>query len=136
MSYKYCEIKGGRKLSEMTESEIAYVHAKWERLCARGNVNTPEEVFIQRPNGLFLKAIRVRECAFRYSGSAGCHWNVRVGTCKAWKFEKNPMGSYDPEQTDRYYTGIRKESGEIINVPATVKAKKDVIELAQKLGWI
>lgn len=136
MSYKYCEIKDGHKLSEMTESEIAYIHAKWERLCARANVNTSEQVFIQCPDGLFLNAVRIRESAIRGHGSAGCHWSVRVGTCKAWKFAKNPFGSYDPEQTDKYYTGIRKESGEIINVPATVKAKKDVIELAQKLGWI
>lgn len=136
MSYKYSEIKNGRKLSEMTESEIAYVHAKWDRLCARENVNTPEQVFIQRANGFFFDAIRIRECAIRGRGSAGCHWNVRVGTCKAWKFAKDPFGSYYPEQTDKYFTGIRKESGEVIYVPTTVKAKKDVIELAKKLGWI
>ena len=48
MSYKYSEIKDGRKLSEMTEQEQAYIHKEWERLCARETINTPEYVFIQK----------------------------------------------------------------------------------------
>ena len=136
MSYKYHEIKDGRKLSEMTESERASVHAKWDRLCARENVNTPEWVFIQRPNGLFLEATRERINAVRYLGCSGGYWTVRVGTCKAWKFAKNVFGSFDPEPTNKYYRAIRKESGEVVNIPETVKAKKDVIELAKKLGWL
>ena len=31
MSYKYFEIKGGRKLSEMTADEQAYIRKEWDR---------------------------------------------------------------------------------------------------------
>lgn len=42
MSYKYSEIKGGRKLSEMTADEQAYIRKEWNRLCARKSVNNSE----------------------------------------------------------------------------------------------
>ena len=134
MSYRYSEIKG-RKLSEMTEGEQKYVREKWETLCSRGNVDTPEIVFFQKPNGSFFKATRERIAANRYQGCAGGFWAVYYGNCKHWGFKKNVFGQYDPEQMNKYYSGLKLATGEVINVPATVHTKKEVMELAKSLGF-
>lgn len=135
MSYRSYEIKGGRKLSEMTESEQAYIHKEWDRLCARETVNTSEYVFIQKSNGRFFKAIRGRIAAMRYGGSAGGYWSIQYGNCLFWGFKKNPFGQFDPEPMDKFYSAKTMESGEIVNIPSKVHTKKEVIELAKKLGF-
>ena len=135
MSYKYHEIQGGRKLSEMPESEQEYIHKEWERLCAREDVNTPELVFFQKANGRFFEARRGRIAANRYTGCAGGYWSVRYGNCKGWYFKKNPFGQFDPEQKDKYFSGLTLESGETIPVPSEVHTKKEVLELAKRLGF-
>ena len=135
MSYKYCEIQGGRKLSEMTEWEQEYIRKEWDRLCARGTVNNSERIFIQKPNGKFFEAIRGRIAANRYTGCAGGYWSVRVGDCRRWGFKKNPFGQYDPEPVDKHFSGWRLANGEIVNIPSSVHTKKDVLELALKIGF-
>lgn len=135
MSYKYSEIQGGHKLSEMTEQEQTYVRNEWERLCNRGSVNSSERVFFKKANGVFFEATRQRIAANRYCGCAGGYWAVRYGNCKHWAFKKNVFGQYDPEQANKYFSGLRLESGEIITVPSKVHTKKDVLELAKKLGF-
>ena len=74
MSYKFYEIKGGRKLSEMTEQEQTYIRNEWDRLCSRETVNTPEYIFIQKPNGRFFRATRERIGPSLY----GLRWRVLV----------------------------------------------------------
>ena len=135
MSYKYYEIKDGRKLSEMTESEQAYIRKEWERLSARPSENNSEFVFIQKSNGKFLKAIRGRYGAIRGRGSMGGYWTVRVGDCRRWGFKKNVFGQYDPEPVDKYFSGWRLETGEIVNIPSSVHTKNEVLEWAKKLGF-
>ena len=135
MSYKYSEIQGGRKLSEMTESEQAYINKEWERLCARENANTSEFVFFQKPNGRFFEARRGRIAANRYEGCAGGFWTVRYGNCKRWGFKKNPFGMYDPEPMNQYFSSLRRDTGEVVNIPGSVHTKKDVLELAKRLGF-
>lgn len=135
MSYKYAEIQGGRKLSEMTEWEQEYIRKEWDRLCARGTVNNSERVFIQKPNGKFFEATRGRIAANRYTGCAGGYWSVRVGDCRRWGFKKNPFGQYDPEPVDKYFSGWRLANGDVVNIPSSVHTKKDVLELAQKIGF-
>ena len=138
MSYKHYEIKGGRKLSEMTEQEQAYIHKEWERLCARETIHTPEYVFIQKQNGRFFRATRKRDtviCGGLYRGSHGGYWVVRYGDCRRWGFKKNPFGEYDPMPVDKYFSGLTLSTGETINIPSSVHMKKDVLALAQKLGF-
>lgn len=137
MSYKHYEIKGGRKLSEMTEQEQAYIRGEWDRLCARKNVNTPELVFIQKPDGHFFKATRMRQsivCGGMYRGSLGGSWSVRYGNCRRWGFKKNILGLYDPEPMDKTFSSTNI-TGEIVNIPSSVHTKKDVLALAAKLGF-
>lgn len=135
MSYKYSEIHGGRKLAEMTEWEQAYIHKEWERLCSRKTVNTSEYVFAQKPNGRFFEARRGRIAASRYSGCAGGYWSIRYGDCRRWCFKKNPFGSFDPEPTDKYFGAINFENGERVVIPSSVHTKKEVLELAKKIGF-
>ena len=135
MSYKYFEIAGGRKLSEMTADEQAYICKEWERLCARGTVNTPERVFIQKANGRFFEATRGRIAANRYLGCAGGFWSVRYGNCKCWGFKKDPFGTYYPDTTEKYFSALNLATGEKVTIPRSVHSKKDVLELAQKLGF-
>lgn len=135
MSYKHYEIRDGRKLSEMTESEQAYIHKEWDRLCERGSVNTPELVFSQKANGFFIKATRERIAAARYCGSAGGFWSVRLGNCRKWGFKKNPFGQFDPEPMEKYFSGLTLQTGETVMVPKTVHTKKEVLELVKKLGF-
>jgi len=135
MSYKYFEIKDGRKLSEMTEEEQAYIHQEWDRLCARKTVNTPEEVFIQKPNGRFFVARRGRIAANRYRGCAGGFWSVRYGDCRRWGFKKNPFGQFDPMPKEKCFSGLTLSTGETVNVPTSVHTKKEVVELAKRLGF-
>ena len=135
MSYKYHEICNGRKLSEMTEQEQAYIRKEWDRLCARENSNTSEYVFIQKADGHFFEAIRGRIAANRYTGCAGGYWSVRYGTCKRWGFKKNPFGLFDPEPIDKYFSGIDYPDGKHVQIPSSVHTKKDVLELAKKLGF-
>ena len=134
MSYKSYEIKGGRKLSEMTESEQVYIRNEWARLCTRETVNTSEYVFIQKPDGHFFKATRGRIAACRYTGSAGGYWSISYGVCNRWGFKKNPFGLYDPEPMDKTFSSTII-TGETITIPSRVHTKKDVIELARKLGF-
>lgn len=134
MSYKHYEIKGGRKLSEMTEVEQQYIRKEWDRLCARENVNTPELVFIQKPDGHFFKATRERIAANRYTGCAGGYWSVRYGICTRWGFKKNILGLYDPEPMDKTFSSTNI-TGEVVNIPSKVHTKKDVLALAAKLGF-
>ena len=135
MSYKYFEIKDGRKLSELTESEQRYITNEWERLCERYNINTSEHIFFQKTNGRFFRAERGRISASRYSGSAGGYWAIVYGNCKVWGFRKNPFGEYDPEPTEKRFGSLTKENGEIVTIPKTVKTKKEALELARKLGF-
>lgn len=135
MSYKYYEIKDGRKLSEMTESEQAYIRKEWERLCARESVNNPEYFFIQKANGRFFEAIRGRVGAYPGRGSAGGYWTVRYGDCKRWGFKRDPFGNFYPDAVAKYFSGLRLENGERVNVPSSVHTKKEVLELAKKLGF-
>ena len=135
MSYHFYEIKGGRKLSEMTAEEQALIRKEWGRLCARESVNTSERVFIQKSNGRFFEATRGRIAASRYAGCAGGYWSVRYGDCTYWGFEKNPFGQYDPMQKNKYYSGANFSDGRHVDVPKSVHTKKDVLELAQKLGF-
>ena len=136
MSYRYQEIHGRTfKLSEMPESEQAYVRKEWERLCARENVNSSELVFFQKPNGRFFKAIRGRIAANRYMGCAGGYWSVRYGDCKRWAFKKNVMCQYDPEPIDKYFSALVKDNGERIEIPSSVHTKKEVLALAKELGF-
>lgn len=135
MSYKYAEIAGGRKLSEMTADEQAYIRKEWERLCSRESVNTSEYVFIQKPNGRFFKAIRGRIAANRYTGCAGGYWSIRYGDCKRWGFKKDPFGTYYPDAMDKCFSALARTTGETINIPSSVHSKKDVLALAQKLGF-
>lgn len=135
MSYKYSEISGGRKLSEMTADEQSYIRKEWDRLCDRESINTPERVFIQKPNGRFFEATRGRIAANRYTGCAGGYWSVRYGDCRRWGFKKNPFGQYEPEQKDKYFSGLTLTTGETINIPSSVHTKNDVLALAQKLGF-
>ena len=134
MSYKHYEIKGGRKLSEMTEQEQAYIRKEWERLCARETINTPEYVFIQKADGHFFKAERGRIAANRYTGCAGGYWSIRYGVCNRWGFKKNPFGEYDPEPIEKTFSSTNL-TGETINIPSSVHTKKDVLGLAQQLGF-
>ena len=135
MSYRYAEIKDGRKLSEMTESEQNYIREKWDRLSLRENINTPEIVFVQHTNGKFFRAVRCRIAAHRYSGSAGGYWSVEFGNCRRWCFKKNPFGTYDPEQTDKTFSGIKLESGEVEMIPKTISTKREVLEFAARIGF-
>lgn len=135
MSYKRYEIQGGRKLSEMTEQEQAYIRKEWDRLCARESINNSEYVFIQKPDGHFFEARRGRIAANRYAGCAGGYWSVRYGDCRRWGFEKNPFGEYDPEPMNKYFSAVNFSDGTRIEIPASVHTKKDVLELAQKLRF-
>ena len=135
MSYRSYEIKGGRKLSEMTAEEQAYIRKEWDRLCARENVNTSECVFIQKPDGHFFKATRGRIAANRYMGCAGGYWSIRYGVCNRWGFKKNPFGQFDPEPMDKYFSSITYADGRHIEIPSSVHTKKDVLELAKKCGF-
>lgn len=135
MSYKYVEIKDGRKLSEMTEQEQAYIRKEWDRLCARESINNSEYVFIQKPDGHFFKATRERIAANRYMGCAGGYWSVRYGTCKRWGFKKDPFGGYYPDAKEKCFSGIDYLDGTHVEIPSSVHTKKDVLALAQKLGF-
>lgn len=135
MSYKYFEIKDGRKLSEMTADEQAYINREWERLCTRPDENTSEYIFFQKANGRFFKAIRGRYGANPMNGCLGGYWTVRYGTCRAWGFCKDPFGTYYPDVKEKYYTALRRDNGELINIPSSVHTKKEVLELAKKLGF-
>ena len=135
MSYKYAEIAGGRKLSEMTADEQSYIRKEWDRLCARGTENTSERVFIQKPNGRFFEATRGRIAANRYIGCAGGYWAIRYGNCKCWGFKKDPFGTYFPDAMEKYFSALTKTTGETINIPRSVHTKKDVLGLAIKLGF-
>lgn len=135
MSYKYAEIKDGRKLSEMTAEEQAYIRKEWDRLCARESINTSEYVFIQKPDGHFFKAIRERIAANRYTGCAGGFWSIRYGDCKRWGFKKDPFGKYYPDATEKCFSALKRTTGETINIPSSVYSKKDVLALAKKLGF-
>lgn len=136
MSYKYFEIKNVRTLSELTEDERVYIRKEWDRLCARETVNTPERVFIQKPDGHFFEARRGRIAANRYTGCAGGYWSVRYGTCRRWGFKKNPFGKFDPEQMDKYFSGIIYPDGGHVEIPSSVHTKKDVLELAERIGFV
>lgn len=135
MSYKYFEIKDGRKLSEMTADEQAYIRKEWDRLCARESVNTSERVFIQKPNGRFFEATRGRIAANRYTGCAGGYWSVRYGDCKRWGFKKDPFGGFYPDAKEKYFSGINYPDGTHVEIPSSVHTKKDVLALAKKLGF-
>lgn len=135
MSYKHYEICNGRKLSEMTADEQAYIRKEWDRLCARESVNTSERVFIQKPDGRFFEAARGRIAALRYSGCAGGYWSIRYGNCTKWGFKKNPFGLFDPEPMNKYFSAKTLSTGEIVNIPKSVHTKKDVIELAKRLEF-
>lgn len=135
MSYKYYEIKDGRKFSDLTEEESAYIRKEWDRLCSRTTTNTSERIFIQKPNGRFFEALRGRIAPSRYSGCAGGYWTIRYGDCKRWGFRKNPFAEYDPEPVDKYFNALSKSNGEIVQIPASVHTKKDALELARKLGF-
>lgn len=135
MSYKYSEIKDGRKLSEMTVEEQERIKKEWDRLCARETVNNSEYLFIQKANGRFIKASRGRYGAIPGRGSMGGYWSVRYGDCRRWGFSKDPFGTYYPEVKEKYYTALRKDNGELINIPSSVHTKKEVLELAKKLGF-
>lgn len=138
MSYKYCEIKNGFEFSELTEREQEYIRKEWERLLARETVNTPEVVFIQKPNGRFFEATRKRHaivCDGLYRGSRGGYWSIRYGNCKRWGFTKDPFGEFYPEAKAKCFSALILETGEKINIPSSVSAKKDVLELAKKLGF-
>ena len=135
MSYKFYEIKGGRKLSEMTEQEQTYIRNEWDRLCSRETVNTPEYIFIQKPNGRFFRATRERIAAHRYMGCAGGYWSIRYGDCTRWGFKKNILGQYDPEPMDKYFSAKTLTTGETVNIPSSVHTKKEVLALAKKLEF-
>lgn len=135
MSYKYSEIKDGRKLSEMTAGEQAYIRKEWYRLCARESVNTSEYVLIQKPNGRFFEATRGRIAANRYTGCAGGYWSIRYGNCKCWGFKKDPFGTYYPDAMEKCFSALQRTTGETVNIPSSVHSKKDVLALAQKLGF-
>lgn len=135
MSYRYFEIKDGRKLSEMTADEQAYIRKEWDRLCARKPINTSERVFVQKPNGRFFEAVRGRIAASRYNGCAGGYWSVRYGDCKRWGFKKDPFGTYYPDAKEKYFSGLALNTGETVNIPPSVHTKKDVLALAKKLGF-
>ncbi len=135
MSYKYYEIKGGRKLSEMTADEQACIRIEWDRLCSRKTINTSEYVFIQKPNGRFFEARRGRIEANRYRGCRGGYWSVRYGDCKRWGFKKDPFGGYYPDVVSKYFSGINYPDGTHVDIPSSVHTKKDVLDLAQRLGF-
>lgn len=135
MSYKYAEIAGGRKLSEITAEEQAYIRKEWDRLCARESVNTSERVFVQKANGRFFEARRGRIAANRYTGCAGGYWSIRYGDCKRWGFKKDPFGTYYPDAMEKCFSALTRTTGETVNVPSSVHSKKDVLALAQKLGF-
>ena len=135
MSYKYFKIKDGRKLSEMTADEQAYIRKEWDRLCARESINTSECVFIQNPNGRFFEATRKRIEANRYRGCKGGYWSIRYGDCKRWGFKKDPFGGYYPDAVKKYFSGINYPDGTHVEIPSFVHTKKDVLALAQKLGF-
>lgn len=135
MSYKYGEIKGGRNLSEMSAEEQTYIRKEWDRLCARKSYNTSEEIFLQREDGRFFKAIRGRIAANRYTGCAGGYWSIRYGNCMRWGFKKNPFGLYDAEPMDKYYSSRTFEDGTVVNIPSSVHTKKEALELARRLGF-
>lgn len=135
MSYKRYEIQGGRKLSEMTEQEQAYIREEWDRLCARESINNSEHVFIQKPDGNFFEAQRGRIAANRYTGCVGGYWSVHYGNCRRWGFKKNPLCQYDPEPMDKYFSAVNFSDGTRVEIPASVHTKKDVLELAKKLRF-
>lgn len=138
MSYRYAEIKGGRKLSEMTDDEQAYIRKEWDRLCARETVNTPRYVFAQKPNGRFFRAERGHHAIVNggmWRGSDGGYWIVRYGDCKRWGFKKDPFGTYYPDAIEKYFSGLTLATGETISVPPSVHTKKEVLALAKQLGF-
>ncbi len=135
MSYPYHIAKQGLKFSQLTEGEQAYLSQEWERSINSPNVNSSEFILIHKANGFFFVASRMRINAIRGRGSDGGYWRVRYGSVKAWKFRKNPFGEFDPEITNKFYTGKRTESGDIIQVPAAVHTKKEAIDLARALGF-
>ena len=135
MSYRYSEMEKVRKLSETTESEQVYIRKEWERLCARENINNSENIFFQKQNGRFFKAIREHENAIRGCGSTGGYWTIRYGSCRHWGFSKDPFGGYYPDVKDKYYSALKKDSGELIIIPSSVHTKKETLELAKKLGF-
>lgn len=135
MSYNYSEIKGGRKLSEMTAEEQAYIKREWDRLCARESYNTSERIFFQREDGRFIEAIRCRIAAIRGEGSAGGYWSIRYGNCRQWGFKKNPFGSYEAEAMNRYFSSRTFDDGTVVYIPSSVHTKKEVLDLARKLRF-
>ncbi len=135
MSYRYSELKEKFHLSELTESEQAYIRKDWERLCSCENINNSEYIFFQKPNGRFFKATRCRENAIRGCGSTGCHWTIRYGSCRHWGISKDPFGTYYPDVKDKFYSALRKDSGELVNIPSSVHTKKEALELAKELGF-
>lgn len=134
MSYKRYEAQSVHKLSDLTEQEQAYIRKEWDRLCSRETVNTPESVFIQKADGHFFKATRGRIAAVRHFGSAGGFWFVKYGVCNRWGFKKNVMGQYDPEPMDKSFSSTNR-TGETIAIPSKVHTKKEVLDLAKKLGF-
>lgn len=135
MSYKFYEIKGVRKLSEMTADEQSYIRKEWGRLRARESYNTSEEIFFQREDGRFFKAIRGRIAASRYGGCAGGYWSIYYGDCCRWGFKKNPFGQYDPEPMDKCFSALNRADGVRVEIPKTVHTKKEALDLAKKLGF-
>lgn len=121
------------KFSELEISEQKYIQEEWERLCKRESINTPYEIFIQKPSGIFFRAVRVSRALGRYVGSLPGYWSIRLGSCKRWGFKKDPFGGYYPDQYDKFYGNYQLETGEVVKIPSKLHTKKEVIELLKEL---
>ena len=135
MDYNYAQAKAGMKFSDLEEREQERIKKEWESLCSRANIETRGYIFIQRPSGIFFEAEQVSNPLGRYVGSLPGYWRIKLGTCKAWGFSKTPFGTYYPEAKNHYYSGLKKSSGEVVNVPKTVHLKKDVLALIKELEF-
>ena len=135
MSYKYHEINYVQKLSDLTPDEQEYIRKEWNILCAREKRNTSEYVFMQKQNGRFIRAERRRISSNPYYGCGGGYWKIQYGSCKCWGMRKDVLGWYNPEPVDKLFSALILQDGERIQIPDRVHTKKDVLELATKLGF-
>lgn len=116
-------------LSELPQDVQDELLAERKELLHTRKVNTPwQVVFVNKEGTRYFKAWRKNDYQ-KWSGCSGW-WNVRYGRIQ-WSSERTPLGDYE------YFWMFSKTFSKSQNgteIPREVHTKKDVLEIAKKIG--
>lgn len=127
--FKWSEISNIKNLSELPE-ELANAMRASRKVYANGlcRNSSYEYCVVNEDCTRFFSASRTN--GWDGHKSYGNTWHITYGSIN-WKWEKNPLGMYEPEWC-KGKTFAKAANG--TEIPAYVGTKREVIEIAKAIG--